>query len=147
MFQLFYKSRETDLFTWPWQRAEMLRKSSAKNEPLGITGLLLYRGGTFLQALEGEEAVVRALADTVAADPRHHDFLVFGSGPARARSFPAWSMGFRDLSTVQDTLLADWHFLDRQPGSGLQITAPEANSKLVRAFLRSFTIDQPVPAE
>jgi hypothetical protein len=146
MFQLFYKSSETDLFTWPWQRADMLAKSNAKNERLGITGMLLYRRGSFLQALEGEEEVVRALAATISADPRHDEFLIFRSGPAKARAFPDWSMGFRDLSAVQEAQLTDYLYLETQARSGHLVTDPGAVGKLVRAFLRSFAIDQPAPA-
>lgn len=51
----------------------ILSKAHTNNARLGVTGMLLYRGGNFLQVLEGEEQVVEELFKVITQDPRHHD--------------------------------------------------------------------------
>jgi hypothetical protein len=64
---------------------------------LGITGLLLYKQGLFLQVIEGEESLVRQLYTLISMDRRHHSLLVIDEWSIAARTFPDWSMGFRNL--------------------------------------------------
>jgi Sensors of blue-light using FAD len=79
----------------------LLAKSREKNARLGITGMLLYKDGNFMQVLEGEESAVRALGDTIHDDPRHHGMIPILEGHAEERQFPDWSMGFRDLGSEE----------------------------------------------
>ncbi|GAA4035086.1 hypothetical protein GCM10022409_19590 [Hymenobacter glaciei] len=49
----------------------------------------------FLQVLEGEKDVVRALYyEHIVADTRHEDCYVLNEGPWPFRGFPNWQMGF-----------------------------------------------------
>lgn len=81
----------------------ILAQSRANNPALGVTGLLLYRyspdtdSGHFIQCLEGEEAAVRTLYETIARDRRHHTKLVLDRGEAAARMFGDWAMGFKNI--------------------------------------------------
>lgn len=69
-----------------------------RHNPLqDVTGLLLYGNGTFLQALEGDEAVVAKLYETIASDPRHCNVTCLSRKTIDARAFPGWNMGFRRL--------------------------------------------------
>jgi hypothetical protein len=79
----------------------ILNKARDKNKQLNITGMLLYRQGYFIQALEGEQAAVEALYDTIKQDERHQNVLVVYKNEISGRSFPDWSMGFTNLDTVQ----------------------------------------------
>ena len=84
----------------------LLQQCLCHNPGNGITGLLLYGNGTFLQALEGEEDVVTPLYEKIARDPRHADVKCLNSKTIEARQYPEWSMGFRrmveaDLSDVE----------------------------------------------
>lgn len=67
------------------------------NAALGVTGLLLYIDGGFLQVLEGERTVLQELYSKIAKDSRHWDakLLLDNAGP---RNFGAWSMGFKALN-------------------------------------------------
>lgn len=76
----------------------LLTKARAKNTSLGISGMLLYKDGNFIQALEGPRHHVLEVETTITADPRHRDVMVLLRGPAAARSFADWSMGFRNIS-------------------------------------------------
>ena len=76
----------------------LLQQCLGYNPGHGITGLLLYGNGTFLQALEGEEDVVIPLYKKIARDPRHADVQCLNSRTIEARQYPEWSMGFRRMA-------------------------------------------------
>jgi Sensors of blue-light using FAD len=75
----------------------LLEKCVANNRRRDITGMLLYKDGDFMQSLEGEERVVRALHNVIAADPQHRGITTLLQGLTPGRQFPDWSMGFKDL--------------------------------------------------
>ena len=58
----------------------------------GITGVLFYDRGRFLQALEGQEHDVRRLYEKIATDPRHRNPRILVDEPVEERSFADWSM-------------------------------------------------------
>ncbi len=60
----------------------------------GITGLLLYHNRSFLQILEGSEAVVTGCFDRIKADPRHTNILELRSEEIEAQHFKGWHMAF-----------------------------------------------------
>lgn len=97
MFFIIYASSATKSFSRP-ELLELLTKARATNTELGITGILLYKDGNFIQVLEGEEAAVRALYTKIEKDARHAGIIVLLQGNEAERQFPDWSMGFRDLS-------------------------------------------------
>ena len=101
--------------TW-FTRAELhalLASCRAHNAQAGSTGMLLYRDGNFMQALDGEESAVRALQARIGADLRHRGMVVIDSGPAEHRQFADWRMGFVDLTAAQDGLPPGYsRFLD-----------------------------------
>jgi len=76
----------------------LLAKAREKNHRLGITGLLLFKDGDFIQLLEGERPAVREVFDAIQADPCHSGVIVLLEGEAHGRLFADWSMGFRDLA-------------------------------------------------
>lgn len=80
------------------QLQDLLAVARHNNQRLGISGMLLYKDGDFIQLLEGEESVVRALLSKILADKRHHSSVVMIEESTTSRLFPDWSMGFRDLS-------------------------------------------------
>ncbi len=73
------------------------------NKRLGVTGLLLYIDGGFLQVLEGDQNVVHALYDQISQDYRHwgQRVLYDQGGP---RDFSDWSMGFKYLDEADNEL-------------------------------------------
>lgn len=97
MFTLVYASSAARAFSTE-DLLTLLAQSRAKNERLGVTGILLYKDGDFMQVLEGEEQVVTALYERIAADPRHNSLTRLIQATHSQRQFPAWSMGFHDLS-------------------------------------------------
>jgi hypothetical protein len=76
---------------------ELLTKCRDNNSKLGITGMLLFKDGNFLQVLEGERGKVLALYKRIGKDSRHRRVTALSQGPITQRDFPDWSMGFHDL--------------------------------------------------
>jgi hypothetical protein len=104
LFFLVYVSSAVRPFSRP-DLEDLLATSRKNNAELGITGMLLYKDGNFMQVLEGEEEPVRALYDKIGDDPRHRGEITLREGFAEGRQFADWSMGFRDLESreVRDT--------------------------------------------
>jgi Sensors of blue-light using FAD len=103
MFHIVYASSASQAFTKS-DLQTLLQEIRPKNADLGITGMLLYKDGNFMQALEGEEEVLTRLVRIIQHDSRHKGLLVLLRGSSEQRLFPDWSMGFRDLAderTVQ----------------------------------------------
>jgi hypothetical protein len=68
-----------------------------RNSARGVTGVLLYQSGSFMQVLEGEPAIVEQIFAKIQRDPRHRDVLVLLRGNIETRNFGDWSMGFVDV--------------------------------------------------
>ena len=97
MFHIVYASSASQLFAKSDLQA-LLQKARKNNTELSVTGMLLYKDGNFLQALEGDQEVVIKLLETIGRDPRHKGVLTLLRGTTEQRLFPDWSMGFRDLA-------------------------------------------------
>ncbi len=80
--------------------SQILAISRERNAPDGITGLLLYCDGNFIQVLEGPEAAIRATVDRIRRDPRHHQFTLLLDQPIGERAFAGWAMGFRHVEEI-----------------------------------------------
>lgn len=83
------------------QLQEILRESRDNNEPRSITGMLLYRDGFFIQALEGDEDAVIPLFESIRTDARHRNVLMVYKNRIESRTFSNWSMGFNKISDTQ----------------------------------------------
>lgn len=70
-----------------------------RNNPgKGLTGVLLYGNGTFLQVLEGEAAVIDALLEAIDRDPRHTNMKIVRRDEVSSRQYADWSMGFERIT-------------------------------------------------
>ncbi len=94
--QLAYVSSAAHLMSLD-ELTALLDQSRRKNDRLGITGMLLYKDGSFLQVLEGDPDAVRTLYQHIQRDERHIKVKTLFDEPVRARDFPQWSMGFQNL--------------------------------------------------
>ena len=96
IYSLAYESQASVPFTEP-DLLDLLDRSRTKNADVGVTGILLYRQGTFLQVLEGQRAQVDALYATISSDDRHHAVDTVLVEERQERRFPDWTMGFADV--------------------------------------------------
>lgn len=96
MLQIVYGSSAVRPFA-KTELVELLTQARAKNSRLGITGMLLYKDGNFLQVIEGDDNAVRQLFGSILQDVRHQDILVIDENTVSERQFGNWSMAFRNL--------------------------------------------------
>ncbi len=83
------------------QLVAMLREARLRNEALGVSGLLLAKGGRFMQVLEGPAWSVEDRFAAIERDPRHHDVKSLSRETIDARRFDGWSMAFGNPSDVE----------------------------------------------
>jgi len=83
----------------------IVRKSKANNPAVGVTGVLCFSEGIFLQALEGGRSAVNKLYNRIASDPRHTDVELLCYEEVGERRFAGWSMGQVNMSRLNPGLL------------------------------------------
>lgn len=99
LVRLLYASRAVQ--PAPDDLLETIAATSVHNNPaLGVTGVLCYGNGMFLQALEGDRAEVSRLYHRIAADPRHEDVVLLHFEEILERDFAACAMGHVNMSRV-----------------------------------------------
>ena len=79
MFHVVCASTASHLFTKAELQA-MLEETRETNAKVGITGILLYKDGSFLQVLEGDQEAVMKLASRIKGHHRHKDFQMLLRG-------------------------------------------------------------------
>jgi hypothetical protein len=85
--------------------ASIVKQSKANNGTTGITGLLCFSDGIFLQVLEGGRSAVSALYNRIATDPRHADVVLLSYAEITERRFSGWSMGQVNLGRLNPAIL------------------------------------------
>lgn len=75
----------------------ILHTSVQNNTERSITGILLYKGGNFLQVLEGEKEDVQYIFEKIQADRRHTGIIVISEETIESRLFADWKMAFVNL--------------------------------------------------
>jgi len=114
---------------------ELLTQSRENNTLAGITGLLLYKEGKFLQVLEGDDLLVRKLISKIEKDPRHAEVEVLRWEILKERRFPAWSMGFQNLDNVDIQRTPGYSEFMNEPLTSPDFKAdPSRVWKLLRVF-------------
>ena len=73
----------------------LLLRSRQRNEEEGVTGVLLYSNGRFMQYIEGPETGLTKVWAIIQADPLHHHIVELALEPIAIREFDQWSMAFR----------------------------------------------------
>jgi Sensors of blue-light using FAD len=116
----------------------MLKETRETNAQVGITGILLYKDGTFLQALEGDQEAVTKLVSRIKEHPKHRDFQMLLRGTSEHRLFPDWSMGFRDLTDNSLKCIPGFSDFLNTPFTGLEFSdSPADCMKLLLSFKKN----------
>ena len=80
------------------QLLALLLQCRTNNAAQGITGMLIYGNGTFLQTLEGSEDVIDPLMGEISKDGRHEDIRLLSRRPIETRQYADWNMGFAQVT-------------------------------------------------
>jgi hypothetical protein len=83
----------------------ILKKSKSNNHTLGVTGVLCFSEGIFMQALEGGRGPVNKLYNRIAGDSRHSDVTLLSYDEISERRFAGWSMGQVNMARLNPALL------------------------------------------
>lgn len=103
LVRLLYASRAVD--STPVAIEDILSKSRQYNPTCGITGILCYGGGIFLQAIEGGREAVSELYGHIQGDSRHKDVVLLHYEEINERRFGGWTMGQVNLARVNASIV------------------------------------------
>lgn len=95
MASLTYRS-EAATAPSPSELQSLIAEARGRNRSFGITGMLLYDGGRFLQTLEGPPAAVERLWSSIRRDPRHGQIEILSQHIVPSRLFSGWDMRLYD---------------------------------------------------
>ncbi|KQW45808.1 MULTISPECIES: BLUF domain-containing protein [unclassified Roseateles] len=104
LVRLMYASRSTAA-TVDGDLAAILKSSREHNPAEGITGLLCFTDGVFVQVLEGGRNAVNARYKRIVEDPRHRDVILLAYEEIAERAFAGWTMGQVNLHRLNPALL------------------------------------------
>ena len=139
MIHLIYESQAHSSFEQA-DVVSILEHARQRNPAEGITGLLIYHEGTFLQVLEGEEKDVEACFARISRDPRHDEIWELARMDAYQRSFHTWSAG---MAGVDDIPIEGRHYLQDFDGIRTRLRdmrerRPEGAAAYTARVFRSF---------
>jgi hypothetical protein len=103
LVRLLYCSRAVD--TSPDAIDSILQKAREHNPVSGITGILCYGGGIFLQAIEGGRMAVSELYGHIQGDARHKDVALLHYEEIAERRFSGWTMGQVNVNKLNHSIL------------------------------------------
>lgn len=104
LVRLMYASRATSTPA-DADLAAILKISREHNPAEGITGLLCFTDGVFVQVLEGGRDAVNARYKHIVQDHRHRDVILLGYEEIAERAFPGWVMGQVNLHRLNPALV------------------------------------------
>lgn len=134
--RLIYLSSATRQFSKQNLR-DLLAHCRDRNEPKDVTGLLLYRDGSFLQVIEGPESAVDTLYHEIKIDNRHGNVIRVIKEDITERYFKSWSMGFKDMEQETAECRAGFDALMNQPQAILtEREFPRSVAAFVKTFVR-----------
>jgi hypothetical protein len=136
MYRLVYVSSATEFFL-DTQLENLLFRSRQNNATLGITGMLLYKDGNFMQCLEGPKDAVLKLKATIQSDPRHRGMIVLLKEENAEPQFNEWAMGFKKIDAKTASEVPGYSdFLDLPLTSKKFQSNPSKSLKLLLSFKR-----------
>jgi hypothetical protein len=103
LVRLLYCSRAVD--SSPAAIESILSQAREHNPSTGITGILCYGGGIFLQAIEGGRMQVSELFGHIVKDDRHKDVALLKYEEIAQRRFGGWSMGQVNIGKINHSIL------------------------------------------
>ncbi|MEI7464605.1 MAG: BLUF domain-containing protein [Burkholderiales bacterium] len=104
LVRLMYVSRASNSVNQN-ELVAILKKSKSNNVGSGITGVLCFSAGIFLQVLEGGRSQVSALYNKIVNDPRHYEVVLLSYEEVSERAFAGWSMGRANLTGLNPALV------------------------------------------
>jgi hypothetical protein len=134
MYMAVYVSSAVELFS-EQQLEALLETSRENNRKLDITGMLLYKGGNFMQLLEGPKDAVTGLLAKIHSDSRHRGMIMLLQEDHAEHEFKDWAMGFKRLDSAAALESPGYSdFLDLPLTSEQFLLNPSKSLKLLLSF-------------
>jgi hypothetical protein len=104
LVRLMYASRAVPAVDHEELQA-LMRQCRSHNPQIGVTGVLCFASGIFLQVLEGSRTAVNRLYNRIVTDPRHTDVELLAYEEIDQRRFAGWAMGQVHMGGLNPALL------------------------------------------
>ena len=114
--------------------ASILTAARERNRSLNVTGLLLCKGGNFIQAIEGPSENLDTLMRSIRRDRRHTNLFVMLDETSDRREFEDRAMGYRQVP-LDGELGAQ---LDELTLQSQDLASRIAEKTLAQRFMRVF---------
>lgn len=101
MYRIMYLSTAIVRFT-DEELEELLVIARKNNSTLNVTGLLIIKGRSFLQCLEGPKEAVNEIFEKIKLDKRHNSIIELIEEDEGQRYFPDWSMGYKNINHLDN---------------------------------------------
>ena len=73
----------------------LLKRARERNKEYGITGVLLYIGGNFMQYIEGPKDNLDIIYKIIREDDQHTGLILVSREAIESRQFADWSMAYQ----------------------------------------------------
>lgn len=123
--RLIYASQSTDACTAASLR-QILQAGVNNNHALGVTGMLCYNPGYFLQWLEGPRQAVNLLYHRISVDERHTNVELLYYHEVGSRAFPDWAMSYIRASDIQRSII--YRYMPDYTFNPYELTGPAAEA-------------------
>ena len=111
---------------------QILAVARSSNEERGITGVLIYVDGTFLQVLEGEKDTLYDVIGRIVCDPRHRRITFLSVEEADSRALARWQMAYLNPNLQE---VGDWANLQGTVTGEALLAELQRSPSQVNAFL------------
>jgi hypothetical protein len=111
----------------------LLTRARERNEEYGITGVLLYIGGNFMQYIEGPAGNLELIYKIIREDKQHSGIILVTRETIEEREFGDWSMAY-DTKDVQGYVGSQ----DEKALLERNLELPVTNPSTARIVLHSF---------
>ena len=118
------------------------RVSNRNNANAGVTGILLYGSGHFMQLLEGPIPSVKKTFDRIARDTRHKNIHRLLREATQERLFDKWHMGVLNLETKRYAFSEPLTELLELPPEDICEVEASRVARLFREFSKHLDLDQ-----
>ena len=112
--------------------ADVSRRNNARK---GITGVLCYAPGLFLQCLEGPRAAVNELYGKIVNDTRNKDVTLLDYADIDERVFEKWSMAYVRANDLTESLITKY-------GAGKSFDPYAMTARQALGFVRRLVDEQ-----
>ena len=129
---LVYVSSAVKLLS-PEEIEYLLTRARERNEEYGITGVLLYIGGNFMQYIEGPADNLEVIYKIIREDKQHSGIILVTRETIEEREFGDWSMAY-DTKDAQGYVGSQ----DEKALFERNLELPVTNPSTARIVLHSF---------